>query len=182
MNPNGDPREELRAAIDSMAEDRARTLLGWLRMDRRHREATAGGGAQAVGSDEQTVGPLGDLLGIVAELREPGRSRMRLEVDPAFFNPNGVLHGGVVYTLVDSSMGIAVSSGLMEGEHCATIDVTISYLAPVREGTLTVNTGVVKQGRNIAFTESKVTDGEGRLVATASGSMFVLRGHSDSAG
>ena len=176
MNTNGDPRAELRAAIDSMAEGRARALLGWLRMDRRHREAAARGGAKAVGSDEQTVGPLGDLLGIVGEVKEPGYSRMRLEVDPAFFNPNGVLHGGVVYTLVDSSMGIAVSSGLMEGEHCATIDVTISYLAPVREGTLRVESNVTKQGRSIAFVESKVTDDQGRLVATASGSMFVFRG------
>jgi uncharacterized protein (TIGR00369 family) len=53
--------------------------------------------------------------------------------------------------------------------------VTVSYLAAVRDGTLTVETQVLKQGRNVAFTESKVTDDQGRLVATGSGSMFILR-------
>jgi len=169
---NGDPREELRAAIEGLADDRARTLLGWLRAVNRERRDPA----PAPSSPEGSVGPLGDVLGIVAELREPGYSRMRLTIDPAFFNPNGVLHGGVVYTLVDYGMGGAVQAGLPEGEHCATIEVKINYLAGVREGTLTAETSVVKQGRNIAFLESKVTDDQGRLVATASGSMFVFRG------
>ena len=75
----------------------------------------------------------------------------------------------------EHSMGGAIQPNLPEGEHCATIEVKVSYLASVREGTLTVETEVVKQGRNIAFTESKVTDERGRLVATASGSMFIIR-------
>lgn len=169
---NGDPRAELHKAIDGIAEERARTLLGWLRMVNRERREPA----PAPSSPEESVGPLGDMLGIVAELREPGHSRMRLTIDPAWHNPNGVLHGGVVYTLIDYSMGGAVQAGLPEGEHCTSIEVKVSYLASAREGTLTVNTDVVKQGRNIAFTESKVTDDQGRLVATASGSMFVFRG------
>jgi uncharacterized protein (TIGR00369 family) len=101
---------------------------------------------------------------------------MRLTVDPAFHNPNGVLHGGIVYTMIDYSMGGAVQPHLPEGDSCATIEVKVSYLASVREGTLTVETEVVKQGRNIAFLESKVTDDTGRIVATATGSMFVFRG------
>lgn len=167
-----DPREELRAAIEGLAEDRARTLLGWLRMVNRERREPK----PAPSSPEESVGPLGDALGIVAEVREPGYSRMRLMIDPAWLNPNGVLHGGVVYTMVDYGMGGAVQAGLREGEHCATIEVKMNYLASVREGTLTAETNVVKQGRNIAFVESKVVDEQGRIVATATGSMFVFRG------
>ena len=165
-----DLRDELRAAIDGLPDEQARTLLGWARAIRRGRQRGAG----PVEAGAESVGPLIDLLGIVGELREPGRCRMRLTVDPAWYNPNGVLHGGVIYTMVDSSMGGAVSNALAEGQHCATIEVKISYLASVREGTLTVDTEVVKQGRNIAFLESKVTDDVGRLVATASGSMFIF--------
>ena len=77
--------------------------------------------------------------------------------------------------MVDYSMGGAVMRSLPEGQLCTTIEIKISYLAPVREGTLIVETDVVRQGRNIAFTESKVTDERDRLVATASGSMFILR-------
>ena len=163
----GDARAELRAAVDGLSEARARTLLGWLRVDERQREAGDAG--------DQSVGPLGDTLGIVGEVLEPGYSRMRLDVDPAWHNPNGVLHGAVIYTMVDYSMGGTVQRGLPENEYCATIEIKINYLATVREGRLTAESRVVKQGRNVAFTESKVTDDQQRLVATASGSWYIFR-------
>lgn len=166
MTDEADARDELRAAIDGLTDGQARTVLGWARTFDRDPGAPA---------PEGSTGALGDAFGIVSDEREPGRSRMRLDVDPAWHNPNGVLHGGVIYTLIDYSMGSAVVGALPKGEHCTTIEAKISYLAPVREGTLTVQTEVVRQGRNIAFTESKVTDSTGKLVATASGSMFILR-------
>ncbi len=167
-----EPRQQLRAAVDTLSEERAQTLLGWLRMMRRESEIPLGD--QPLQPRGESVGPLGDTLGIVAEQKAPGRSRMRLTVDPAWNNPNGVLHGGVIYTLIDYSMGGAVTPSLSEGQHCATIEVQVNYLSSVREGTLWVDTTVVKQGRNIAFLESKVWDNGARLVATATGSMFIF--------
>ena len=168
MTAERSAQEELLAAIDGLSEERARVVLGWLDVFRRE------GGTRAK-SEAESVGTLGDLLGIVNESRQAGGARMRLTVDPALNNPNGVVHGGVIYTLVDYSMGQAVQYGLPEGEHCATIEIKISYLTSVREGTVTVETEVVKQGRTIAFLTSKVTDDQDRLVATASGSMFICR-------
>ncbi len=166
MTADADPRDELQAAIDGLSDAQVHTLAGWARTLHRDREAQA---------TEHSVGALGDLLGIVSETREQGRATMRVEGDPALMNPNGVLHGGVIYTAVDYCMGGAVQHSLPEGQFCTTIEVKIYYLAPVRGGTLRVNTEVVKLGRNIAFTESKVLDEDDKLVATASGSMFILR-------
>ncbi len=161
-----DPREELRDAIGGLTDDQVQTVFGWLGVLEGRDPSEAG---------EQSVGTLGDALGMVTEAREPGKSRMRLDVDPKWHNPNGVLHGGVIYTMVDYSMGAAVQPNLPDGEFCSTIEAKINYLASVREGILTVDTEVVKQGRNIAFTESRVRDDNGRLVATGSGSMFIIR-------
>lgn len=158
--------DELRSAIDGLTDGQARTVLGWLTVFHRSPDLT---------SAEESSGALADVLGITTEERSPGRARMRLAVSPAWSNPNGVLHGGVVYTLIDYSMGGAVQPSLPEGDSCASIEVKVSYLAPVREGTLTAETQVVKQGRNVAFLESKVTDETGRLIATGSGSMFIFR-------
>ena len=166
MTAATDPRDELRASIDGLSDDQIQTLAGWARTLYRDPEAAA---------KEHSVGALGDLLGIVSETREHGRAAMRVDVDTALMNPNGVLHGGVIYTAVDYCMGGAVQHSLPEGQFCTTIEVKIYYLAPVRGGTLRVNTEVVKLGRNIAFTESKVLDDSGKLVATATGSMFILR-------
>ena len=168
MTAERSAQEELLAAIDGLSEERARVVLGWLGVFRRE------GGTQA-NSEAESVGTLGDLLGIVNESRQAGGARMHVTVDPALNNPNGVVHGGIIYTMVDSSMGRAVQYGLPKGEHCATIEIKISYLTSVREGTVTVETEVVKQGRNIAFLTSKVTDDQDRLVATASGTMFIFR-------
>ncbi len=166
MTGDGDPRDELRAVIDGLEAAQAQTLLGWARMLNRKRPTL---------DEEHTVGALADMLGIVNETQEPGRVRMRLQVDPAWHNPHGVLHGGVIYTMIDYSMGGAVMRSLPEGQLCTTIEIKVSYLASVQKGTLVVETNVVKQGRNIAFTESKVTDDQGQLVAIAGGSMFILR-------
>ena len=169
------PKDELRAAIDGISDEQAQTVLGWLGVLERRDPGEAG---------PQSVGTLGDALGMVTVARDPGRSRMRMEIDSVWHNPNGVLHGGVIYTMVDYSMGSAVQPNLPEGEYCTTIEAKINYLSSVtgsgsmfivREGTLTVDTEVVKQGRNIAFTESKVTDDKGKLVATGSGTIFIIR-------
>jgi acyl-CoA thioesterase len=161
-----DAREALLAALDSLGDEQLRTLAGWARTLRREPGAREG---------LNSLGPLGDLLGMEREDAAPGRSRMRLTVNPAWSNPNGVLHGGVIYTLIDYSMGGAVQPNLPAGEYCASIEVKVSYLAPVREGTLIADTEVIRQGRNIAFTESKVRDEAGRLIATGSGTMYIFR-------
>ena len=163
-------RDELLAALDELTEEQVRTLAGWARTLRREPGARAG---------ERSLGPLGDALGIEREEAPPGHARMRLTVNPRWANPNGVLHGGVVYTLIDYSMGGAVQSSLPAGEYCTSISVAVSYLAPVREGTLVVDSEVTRQGRNIAFVESKVRDDAGRLIATATGTMFIFRARPD---
>ena len=160
-----DARDELREKIEALTDEQAQTLLGWLGVMRRKVDPFPG---------EQSVGALGDTLGMKTVARGPGACTMQLTVDPAWSNPNGVLHGGVVYTLIDYSMGGAVQPNLPEGQSCTSIEVKVSYLAPVREGTLTAETQVLRQGRNVAFLESKVTDQNGKLIATASGSMFIF--------
>ncbi|MEX1254554.1 MAG: PaaI family thioesterase [Dehalococcoidia bacterium] len=161
-----DARAGLLAALDGLGDEQVRTLAGWARMLHREPGARAG---------EGSVGPLGDALGIEREDVSPGQARMRLTVNPMWANPNGILHGGVVYTLIDYSMGGAVQTSLPAGDFCASINVAVSYLAPVRDGALVVDTEVVRQGRSIAFVESKVRDDAGRLIATASGTMFIFR-------
>ena len=165
-----DPRDEIRQRLDALTDDQARTALGWLRGLQR-----ATGGQRLAPGPERTMGPLAELLGITTVEEEPGRLRLRVTADPAFHNPNGVLHGGVIYTMVDYGMGGAVQRSLPPEEYCATVNITINYLASAREGTLTADVRVVKQGRNVAFTEAEVRDSQDRLIATATGTMFIFR-------
>jgi len=165
--PDAQLRARLDAAIDLLDDAQRQRLLDW-----------AGGmqraipGARAPGA---SIGPVAEAFGIVNKGSADGHAVYALDVRPELLNPHGVLHGGAVYTMVDYSMGGATMSVLPEGEICATIEIKISYLAGVREGTLECVTDVLKRGRNVVFLESKVRDNRGRLVATATGSFAVIR-------
>lgn len=51
--------------------------------------------------EDPGVGPFADLLGLRRATMEDGRSRFEVTVRREHMNPHGVVHGGVVYTLVD---------------------------------------------------------------------------------
>ena len=76
-------------------------------------------------ADDPGVGPVADLLGIRRVAMDGGRSRFDLSVRPDHMNPHGVVHGGIVYTLVDYAMGGALTSRLAPWERCATLEVKI---------------------------------------------------------
>ncbi|MHB8376596.1 MAG: PaaI family thioesterase [Dehalococcoidia bacterium] len=165
--PDDTLRRRLDAAIDLLDDGQRRRLLDWAGSMQR-----AVDGARAPGA---SIGPLAEMLHITNLGVSEGHARYRLDVVAELLNPHGVLHGGAVYTMIDYSMGGATMAALPEGEICATIEIKVSYLAGVRGGTLTCDTSIVKQGKNIVFLESKVTDERGALVAAASGSFAVIR-------
>ncbi len=105
--------------------------------------------------------------------RGDGLSRCRLAVRPELLNPHGVLHGGALYSLADNGMGAAVYSRLEEDESCATIEIKIVYLAPVRDGEVVCETRILNKGRRVVIVESDLSNG-GRLVARALGSFAIL--------
>ena len=96
--------------------------------------------------------------------------------DESHYNPIGTVHGGFVCTLLDSALGCAVHTTLPAGTGYTSLEIKVSFLRPVSAGSgpLTCTGQVVKPGRRVAFAEGKVTDGEGRTVATATGSMLVF--------
>jgi len=77
-------------------------------------------------------------------------------------NPNGVVHGAVLFALADTGMGSALVPTLAPGESCATIEIKINYFKPVREGALSCETMLVNRGKSIANLESRVLH-EGKL-------------------
>ena len=113
------------------------------------------------------------LIGLEETRREAGLSASRLEVHADLLNPHGTLHGGVMYSMADNGMGAALYTLLEEAESCATIEITMAYIAAVTAGTLTCETRVINKGRRVALLESEIRNGE-RLVAKAMGSFAIF--------
>ena len=97
-----------------------------------------------------------------------------LEVTTALHNPNGVVHGAVLFAMVDTAMGAATMSSLDPGLACASIEVHLRFLRAATTGRLAAETNIVKGGRRVVQLEGRVRDASGELVAIASGSFAVI--------
>lgn len=117
--------------------------------------------------------PLRTFLGMELETREGGVGVARATVDSDCLNPNGVVHGGVVFTLIDTAMGAATMSMLAPDKACASIDVTVRFLRPVTSGTLFAHATVLRPGRRVMQLQARVTV-DGELIATGDGAFAVF--------
>lgn len=104
-----------------------------------------------------------------------GRSRVRLTVAEDHKNLYGIVHGGMLATLLDSACGVAQATRLREGEALVTLDLSINYLRPARSGPLTAEGEVVHRGQRTGVAEASVRDEAGHLVARGSCTHFVKR-------
>lgn len=101
----------------------------------------------------------------------PGYARFEVDLQAFHMNRHGKLHGGVYAIVLDSAMGF---SGAYTGDPedrilTMTLSMTTNFLAPA-EGPRLVGEGWrTGGGRRTFFTEGRMTDGTGRLVATATG-------------
>ena len=89
-------------------------------------------------------------------------------------NPNGVVHGAVLYALADTGMGGALTSVLDENKFCSTIEIKINYFRPASQGLLRCETRVIHQGSRTGALESEIVDDAGRLLARATGTFMIL--------
>lgn len=103
-----------------------------------------------------------------------GVCTVRGPVRPEHLNINGVVHGGVYATALDTAMGGAVVSLLAPGESTATTSLYVEFLRPAREGVELVARGeVVRRGRHLAFVEGTLDDGLGHRFSQAHGTWYI---------
>jgi uncharacterized protein (TIGR00369 family) len=105
-----------------------------------------------------------------------GEVTFTCQPDESAYNPIGLVHGGLVCTLLDSVLGCAVQSTLPLGVAYTSIELKVNYLRPVHgdTGELRARGWVTKPGRRVAFVEGDVRDAAGKVVATASGTCLVM--------
>jgi uncharacterized protein (TIGR00369 family) len=88
------------------------------------------------------------------------------EVSENHLNPNGILHGGALYTVMDSAQGMMVHAVLDDKyAGAATGTATIRYLAPVKTGTIRILTTIKEQSGRKIFVTSKAYNADQVLVA-----------------
>lgn len=118
--------------------------------------------------------PLRTHLGMDVDSPSVGHGAASLVVDERHLNPNGVVHGAVLFAMVDTAMGAAAMSVVPDGHLCASVEVHLRFLRPVGSGALSAAVDVERAGRRIIHLAGRVHDAQGALVATATGTFAVL--------
>lgn len=95
---------------------------------------------------------------------------------PAVYNPMGAVHGGYAATLLDTVMGLAVSTRLADDQSFTTLELKVAYHRAMTEKTGPVRGEgkVITFGRRAAFTEGRIVDDKGNLYATATSTCLVF--------
>jgi uncharacterized protein (TIGR00369 family) len=104
--------------------------------------------------------PFVRMIGAKFEEWREGYVRMSLVVEEKHTNPNGVMHGGVLTTLMDETLGAVVASvrgmDVMRAAPHATVEMNVSFLAGARPGDEIIVEGrALKVGRSVAFGEAE---------------------------
>jgi acyl-CoA thioesterase len=113
---------------------------------------------------------LAKLMGL--QISFPGETCVvEMEVHDFLFNPQGSLHGGIIATMADMSMGHLLEHTSGPG---VTLEMKVQYLRAIRSGRLRSEGRFLKRGRSINYLQAEMVDSDGKTVAVATSTWQLL--------
>ncbi len=119
-------------------------------------------------SDPFPSSPFDELIGTEWLDDDPERARVRLKVRDELRQPVGLLHGGVLSTLVESVCSGATALALAEqGMIVMGQSIDVSFLRPTTSGEVEVIARARHRGRTTWVWEAEAHNSDGKLCALA---------------
>jgi uncharacterized protein (TIGR00369 family) len=111
-----------------------------------------------------------EYLGII-----DGATTLQLDLEQKHMSRANRVHGGVLFSLLDSALGRSIVNALPEGRGCATVEIKINYFRPIQSGRVTAR-GVMKElTKSLGYAEGEVLNEQEKVLARASGTFFLTR-------
>jgi acyl-CoA thioesterase len=131
--------------------------------------------ARAVGRAMYEADACSRALGFeLAEVRA-GYARMRATVRPDFLNGHAICHGGLIFTLADSTFAFACNS---YNVNTVASGCSIEFLRPVHGGdVLTAEAAEQTISGRTGIYDIRITNGAGETVAMFRGKSAHIKGH-----
>ena len=120
--------------------------------------------------------PYPELIGMVISALEFDSCRIELDVGERHLQPFGIVHGGVLATLIDTATFWAGYMRLPEDAGLVNVDLKLNYLKAVTGGYLRAEGRCLRAGRQISYAEASVIDAGGELVAHGTSTLMALPG------
>ncbi len=126
--------------------------------------------------DRLNNNPLYQTVGILVDEAKDGKAQSHLRPNPALCWPfEAQPHGGVLFTLMDTTMAWAVLTGLKEGYNCATINLDIQYTRRAKGEFFICNAWITHKAKQIVYTRADILDEKGQLTATGQGAFQTVK-------
>ena len=113
--------------------------------------------------------PFFKLIGMEIVDMRPGWSMLKVAWRPDLTQPAGIMHGGIIATLIDTGIAHAILLTNVNRHDGVTsivsVDLRVKYLRPVSEGMIYCESTVPRLGKQIIHAESIVRNEEGKEVA-----------------
>ncbi|MBK9011879.1 PaaI family thioesterase [Novosphingobium sp.] len=109
----------------------------------------------------------------IAEMNPEGRARLEYRARADMCHSGGVVQGGFVSGWIDAAMAHAAIAKNGPGVTPMTLELKVSFFAPVRPGLVIAEGWAVRNGRKTAFYEGHLLDEAGNVLAKASTTMML---------
>lgn len=115
--------------------------------------------------------PYHRLLDIDISMLDKGMAEVTTTVQEKHLNPAGNAHGGMLFSLFDTALGMAVRT--MGRYNITSLDMDMNFIAMARPGdTLKVTGRVIHLGRSTAVSEGEAYNQDGKLIAICRETFF----------
>jgi uncharacterized protein (TIGR00369 family) len=120
--------------------------------------------------------PIARLLGMRLARVEPGEAAFELTPAEQHYNPIGVVHGGIAFTLLDSATGCAVQTLCPAGKGYTTLELKVNLVRAItlQTGLIRASAKVVHFGSRTATAEGRLEDAAGKLYAHGTSTCLIL--------
>jgi uncharacterized protein (TIGR00369 family) len=103
-----------------------------------------------------------------------GEAELAMKLEDHHFNPQRIVHGGIIAAMADTAIGLALRSILAPGSTHRTAQLGVHFLAK-GEGTRLLGRGrALHLGARMGYGEAEVLDGDEQLLARATATFIVL--------
>lgn len=119
-----------------------------------------------------------EFLGFDVESVGAGHAVFILDVQAHHKQLHGVVHGGILAAMADTTAAIAAYTAVPRGTEVVTVELKINYLEPVPGGRIRAEARVLRAGRNFVVTECEIRNEDGALAAKALLTFGAAAGHS----
>lgn len=107
---------------------------------------------------------------------EPDRAVLELRTARCHLQAYGIVHGGVLATLIDTATFWSVYLRIPEDAGLVNVDLKLNYLRPVENGLLTAEGRAIRSGGTICYAEADVFNINRDLVAHGTSTLMILPG------